>query len=110
MNLSVHKVPTVFQILNTIVVQQEYDPIIYVQCNDSMMRDVLVDNRVGVNMIIIPTYYNAYLIPFKNISTHIIHLSSGVKKIVHYPVSTRLLFMVIFKMFLVPSLSSTPLL
>ena len=65
MNLSVHKVPTVFQILNTIVVQQEYDPIIYVQYNYSMLRGVLVDNRVGVNMIIILAYYNAYLIPLQ---------------------------------------------
>ena len=53
-NLSAHKVPSISQSLNTIVVQQEYDPTIDVGYNGSMLRGVLVDGGAGVNVMTIP--------------------------------------------------------
>ena len=53
--LSAHKVPSILPSLNTIAVQQEYDPIIDVGCNGSMLRGVLVDGGAGVNVMTIPT-------------------------------------------------------
>lgn len=49
-----YKVPSIPRSLNTIVVEQFYDPIIDVGCNGSMLRGVLVDGGVCVNVIIIP--------------------------------------------------------
>ena len=52
--LSAHKVPSIPQTLNTIAVQQEYDLIIDVRYNGSMLRGVLVDGGAGVNVMTIP--------------------------------------------------------
>ena len=54
-DLSAHKVSSIPQSLNTITVQQEYDPIIDVGCNGSMLRNVLVDGGTSVNVMTIPT-------------------------------------------------------
>ncbi len=35
--------------------ERECDPIIDVQCNGSMLHEVLVDGRVGINVMTIPT-------------------------------------------------------
>ena len=52
-SLSAHKVPSIFQSLNTIAVQQEYDPNIDVLYNGSMLRGVLMDGGASVNVITI---------------------------------------------------------
>ena len=52
--LSTHKVPSILQSLNTMPVQQDYDPIIDVGCNGSMLRGVLVDGGACVNVMTIP--------------------------------------------------------
>ena len=57
-NLSTHKVPSIFQSFNTIAVQQEYDPIIDVGYNGSMLRGVLVDGGVLMNVMTILTIRN----------------------------------------------------
>ncbi len=44
--LSTLKVPKVPTPLNAIAVERECDPIIYVQCNGSVLRGVLVDGGV----------------------------------------------------------------
>jgi len=48
----VSKVPTP---LNVITAEHECDSIVDVQCNGLMLRGVLVDGRVGVNVMTIPT-------------------------------------------------------
>ena len=53
-NLSAHKVPSIPQILSTITVQQEYDLIMDVGCNDSMLEGVLADGGAGMNVMTIP--------------------------------------------------------
>ena len=53
--LSAHKVLYISKFLNTIVVYQEYDLLIDIRCSGSMLQDVLVDGRVDVNVITIPT-------------------------------------------------------
>lgn len=40
--------------LNTIAVEQEYNPIIDVRCDGSMLRGVLVDGGAGVNVMTKP--------------------------------------------------------
>jgi hypothetical protein len=52
-SLFTHKVSYILQSLNTIVVEQEYDPITDVGCNISMLRDVLVNGGVSINIMII---------------------------------------------------------
>jgi len=52
--LSTPKVPKVPTPLNAIAVERECDPIIDVQCNGSLLRGVLVDGGVGVNVMTIP--------------------------------------------------------
>ena len=52
--LSAYKVPLISQTLNTITVQQEYDPIMDVGCNGSTLGGVLVDGGAGVNVMTIP--------------------------------------------------------
>lgn len=54
-NLPSHKVASVLQSLNIIAVQQEYDPIINLGCNGSMLRGVLNNDGADVNVMIIPT-------------------------------------------------------
>jgi hypothetical protein len=51
---STPKVPKVPSPLNAIAAERECDPIIDVKCNGSMLREVLVDGGVGVNVMIIP--------------------------------------------------------
>ncbi len=51
--LSTPKVPKVPTPLNAIAVERECDPIIDVQCNGSVLRGVLVDGGVGVNVMTI---------------------------------------------------------
>jgi len=53
--LSTPKVPKVPTPLNAIVVEHECDPIIDVQGNGSVLCEVLVDGRAGVNVMTIPT-------------------------------------------------------
>ncbi len=53
--LSTPKVPKVPTPLNAIVVKRECDLIIDVQCNGLVLHEVLVNGRVGVNVMIIPT-------------------------------------------------------
>jgi hypothetical protein len=53
--LSTFKVPKVPSPLNAIVVEHECDPVIDVQCNESVLRGVLVDGGAGVNVMTIPT-------------------------------------------------------
>jgi hypothetical protein len=48
------KVPKVPSPLNAIAAEHECDLIIDVKCNGSMLRGVLVDGGVGVNVMIIP--------------------------------------------------------
>jgi len=52
--LSTPKVPKVWVPLNAIAGKRECDSIIDVQCNGSVLRGVLVDGRVGVNVMTIP--------------------------------------------------------
>ncbi len=53
--LSTPKVPKVPTPLNAIAVKRECDLIIDVQCNGLVLHEVLVNGRVGVNVMIIPT-------------------------------------------------------
>jgi len=53
--LSTPKVPKVPIPLNVIAVERECDPIIDVQCNGSVLHEVLVDGGAGVNVMTIPT-------------------------------------------------------
>ncbi len=53
--LSTPKVPKVPTPLNVIAVKRECDLIIDVQCNGLVLHEVLVNGRVGVNVMIIPT-------------------------------------------------------
>ncbi len=52
--LSTPKVPKVPTPLNAITAERECDPIINVQCNGLMLRGVLVDGGVGINVITNP--------------------------------------------------------
>jgi len=52
--LSTPKVPKVPTPLNAIAAERECDPIIDVQCNGSVLREVLVDGGAGVNVMTIP--------------------------------------------------------
>jgi len=52
--LSTPKVPKVPTPLNAIAAERECDPIIDVQCNGSMLREMLVDGRAGINVMTIP--------------------------------------------------------
>jgi len=51
--LSTPKVPKVPTPLNAIIAKCECDPIINVQCNGLVLREVLVDGGVGVNVMTI---------------------------------------------------------
>jgi hypothetical protein len=53
--LSTLKIPKVPTPLNVIAIKCECDIIIHMQCNGSMLRGMLVDGGVGVNVMIIPT-------------------------------------------------------
>ena len=53
-SLSGHKIQSVLQSLNTIAIQQEYNLIIDIECNGSMLRGVLVDGGTNVNVMTIP--------------------------------------------------------
>lgn len=53
-SLTTYKVPYISHSLNTIGVQQKYDPIIDVGCNGSTLRSVLVDVGASVNVMTIP--------------------------------------------------------
>jgi hypothetical protein len=51
---SAHKVLSIPHSLNTIAVQQKYDPIIDVGCNGSILKGVLVYGGAVVNVMTIP--------------------------------------------------------
>ncbi len=53
--LSTPKVPKVPSPLNAIAAERECDLIINVQCNESVLRGVLVDGGARVNVMTIPT-------------------------------------------------------
>jgi hypothetical protein len=53
--LSTPKVPKVPTPLNAIVAERECDLVIDVQCNGSVLHEVLVDGRAGINVMTIPT-------------------------------------------------------
>ncbi len=53
--LSTPKIPKVPTSLNAIIIKREYDSIIDVQCNGSMLRGVLVDRgRIRLNIMTTP--------------------------------------------------------
>jgi hypothetical protein len=52
--LSAPKVPKAPTPLNAITIKRECDPIIDVQCNGSVLREVLVDGGAKVNVMTIP--------------------------------------------------------
>jgi hypothetical protein len=52
--LSTPKVPKIPSPSNAIVAEHECDPIIDVQCNGSVLREVLMDEGAGVNVMTIP--------------------------------------------------------
>jgi hypothetical protein len=49
------KVPKVLTPLNAIAIEHECDPIIDVQCNGSVLHEVLVDGGAGINVMTILT-------------------------------------------------------
>lgn len=52
-SLFAYKVPTKFQLFNTIAVQQEYNLIINIRCNGSIFKGISVDGGTDVNIMTI---------------------------------------------------------